>query len=289
MKPKNGLALLGIAILAGACLGVSTNAMRVPRIELLREVRITGAGVLLSDFLPAGAEKSLRARAEEISLGAAPQPGNTRVLERSGVLENISASNGVAEEISVPERMVVSRKARAITVQEVFTAIRSALDHSEISAAANFHLDDILLQTQILVAPGDAGLEVLRSDFDTELKRGRFLLWASHDPKVLPFFVAVRFSGNAPMESFHAIPELRRVGIAQKTLTAPMQIAKAEVLVSPGEQATLVLHSNSFRMIADVVPLQRGSMGQRIQVRVVDTGKIFSALVDGRAHLDVNF
>ncbi len=184
---------------------------------------------------------------------------------------------------------MVSREARAITVQEVFMAIRSALDHSGISAAAHFHLDDILLQTQILVAPGDAGLQVLRSDFDTELQRGRFLLWASHDPKVLPFFVAVRFSGNVPIEGLRAIPELHRVGIAQKPLAVPVQIAKAEVLVSPGEQATLVLHSNSFQMIADVVPLQRGSMGQRIQVRVVDTGKIFSALVDGRAHLQVKF
>ncbi len=289
MKPKSRCALLGIAIFAGACFAPSTNAMRVPRIELLREVRITGAGVLLSDLLPAGAGKSLRARAEEISLGAAPQPGNTRVLERSGVLENISLTNGVAEEISVPERIVVSREARAITVQEVFTAIRSALDHSGISAAANLHPDDILLQTQILVGPGDAGLEVLRSDFDTELKRGRFLLWASHDPKVLPFFVAVRFSGNAPLEGLHAIPELSRVVSAPKLLPVPVQVAKAEVLVSPGEQATLVLHSNSFRMIADVVPLQRGTMGQRIQVRVVDTGKIFSALVDGRAHLEVKF
>ncbi len=218
MKPKSRCALLGIAIVAGACFGVSTNAMRVPRIELLREVRITGAGVLLSDLLPAGAGKSLRARAEEISLGAAPQPGNTRVLERSAVLENISVSKGVAEEISVPERIVISREARAITVQEVFTAIRGALDHSGISAA-NLHLDDILLQTQILVGLGDAGLQVLRSDFDTELKRGRFLMWASHDPKVLPFFVAVRLTGSAPLEGLHAIPELSRVASAPKPFT----------------------------------------------------------------------
>jgi hypothetical protein len=289
MKPKSRRALLGVVIIAAACFGVSTNAMRVPRIELLREVRITGAGVLLSDLLPAGAGKSLRAQAENISLGAAPQPGNTRVLERSAVLENISVTKGVAEEIKVPERIVVSREARAITVQEVFTAIRSALDHSGISTVGNLHLDDILLQTQILVGPGDAGLQVLRSDFDTELKRGRFLLWASNDPKVLPFFVAVRFSGNTPLKGLRAIPELNRVASVPEQLAVPVQIAKAEVLVSPGEQATLVLHSNSFRMIADVLPLQRGSMGQRIQVRVLDTGKIFGALVDGRAHLEVKF
>jgi flagella basal body P-ring formation protein FlgA len=65
--------------------------------------------------------------------------------------------------------------------------------------------------------------------------------------------------------------------------------AKAEVLVSPGEQATLVLRSDALRMTADVVPLERGTMGQRVHVRVMDTGKIFSAQVDGRAHLELNF
>src|SRR4029077_7877617 len=130
MKPKRRSAPLGTAIFAVACFGVSTNAMRIPRIELLREVRVTGASVLLSDLLPVGAKGTLRARAQEIFLGAAPQPGNTRILERSGVLGNIGASQDVAAEIAVPERIVVSRDSRPITVQEVFAAIQNALEHS---------------------------------------------------------------------------------------------------------------------------------------------------------------
>jgi flagella basal body P-ring formation protein FlgA len=59
--------------------------------------------------------------------------------------------------------------------------------------------------------------------------------------------------------------------------------------VVPGETATLLLRSDALRMIADVVPLERGAMGQHVQVRVVDTGKIFRAQVDGRAHLLLNF
>jgi hypothetical protein len=263
--------------------------MRVPRIELLRKARVTGAGVLLSDLLPAGAGESLRARAGEISLGAAPQPGNTRVLERSGVLENIGTSQDVAAEISVPERIVVSRDTRPITVQEVFAAIQTAMERSGISAAANLHPEDILLQTQVLVGPGDAGLEVLRLDFDAALKRARFLLWASHDPKVLPFFVAVRFAGNSPLARLTALKERPLTASKPGLPSAPARSAKAEVLVSPGEQATLLLHSNALRMIADVVPLERGTMGQQVHVRVVDTGKIFSAHVDGRAHLELNF
>jgi Chaperone for flagella basal body P-ring formation len=289
MKPKSRSALLGVAIFTAACSGISTNAMRIPRIELLHEVRVTGASVLLSDLLPAGAGISLRARAEEISLGAAPQPGNTRVLERSGVLENIGASQGIVAEIAVPERIVISRDARPITVQEVFTAIRNALERSGISAAAYLHPEDILLQTQVLVGPGDAGLEVLRSDFDTGLKRGRFLLWPSHDPKVLPFFVAVRFAGDLPLAGLAAVKEGSRAVSQHGLLSAAARSSKAEILVSPGEQATLILHSDALRMIADVVPLERGTMGQQVHVRVMDTGKIFSARVDGRAHLELNF
>jgi len=289
MKLKIRIVLLGIAIFTAACCGISTNAMRIPRIELLREARVTGAGVLLSDLLPIGAGTSLRARAGKISLGAAPQPGNTRILERSGILGNIGASQDVAAEISVPERIVVSRDARPITVQEVFAAIRTAMDRSGMSAAANLHPDDILLQAQVLVGPGDAGLEVLSSDFDAGLKRARFLLWPSHDPKVLPFFVAARISGISPLAGLAALRERSRTGNKPGLLAAPARSAKAEILVSPGEQATLILHSDALRMIAEVIPLERGTMGQQVHVRVVDTGKIFTAQVDGRAHLELNF
>src|SRR6266851_3820065 len=243
MKSKIKGSLLGVAIFTGVCFGASTNAMRIPRIELLREVRVTGASVLLSDLLPEGAGVSLRARAEEISLGAAPQPGNTRVLERSGVLENIGASRDVAAEIAVPERIMVSRDARPISVQEVLTAIRNALEHSGFSGAATLQPEDVLFQTQVLVAPGDAGLEVLRSDFDTGLKRGRFLLRPSHDPKVLPFFVAVNFGEDSHLAVLHSAMGLNRTAGKPDVTLFPAAPAKAEILVSPGVPATLLLRS----------------------------------------------
>jgi len=289
MKSSSRSALFAVAILAAGCFGATAHAMRVPRIELLREAHVTGVNVLLADLLPADAQISLRERAGDISLGLAPQPGSMRILERSGVLENISVRGDVAAQIDVPERIVVSRDARLITVQEVFTAIRSALMNRGIFEGVNLQPEDILLQTQILVAPGDAGLKVIRSDFDAELKLGRFLLWTSQDPKVLPFFVAVRFSGNSPLAGLHGVSEMGRAAGGTKLREVPAQTAKAEVLVSPGQEATLLLQSNAFRMMAEVVPLERGTMGQRIHVRVVDTGKVFSAQVDGRAHLQMNF
>jgi Chaperone for flagella basal body P-ring formation len=289
MRLKSWNVMFGIAIFAAVCSGISTNAMRLPRIELLREVRVTGTNIFLSDLLPAGAEISLHTRAREISLGAAPQPGSMRVLERDGVLQNIGESEDVTAEIAVPERIIVSRDARPITVQEVFAAIRKALEHGGFSVAANLHPEDILLQTQILVGPGDPGLEVLRSDFDSGLRRGRFLLWASHDPKVLPFFVAVRLAESSSLAIPHSVSQSNRAPNVPDLRPAAVVPVKAEILVSPGEQATLLLRSERLRMIADVIPLERGIMGQQVHVRVMDTGKIFRAQVDGRAHLELNF
>jgi flagellar basal body P-ring formation chaperone FlgA len=289
MNLKSGITLFGVAIFLTASFAAPAKAMRMPRIELLREVRVTGASVFLSDLLPADAGASLQTRAGQISLGAAPQPGTTRVLERSGVLENVGAALDVAAEIAVPERMTISCDARPITVQEVFAAIRNAMELGGISAAGSLRPEDIQMQTQILVEPGDAGLQVLRSEFDAGLKRGRFLLWPAHDPKVLPFFATVRFAENGPPGVLHFEEAANRIASQPGARPARVMPAKAEILVAPGETATLLLQSDALRMIADVVPLERGAMGQHVQVRVVDTGKIFRAQVDGRAHLQLNF
>ena len=176
--------------------GNSARAARIPRIELLREVSIAGASVLLSDLLPASAPGSLRARAAEISLGAAPQPGNTRILERDAVERRVGANHEVLLEVAVPERIVVSRDARLITLTEVFVAVRMALQHGGVPAADTLQPEDILLESQVFVSPGDSGLQVMRMDFDRGLRRARFLLWPSRDPKVLPFFVTARLGGE---------------------------------------------------------------------------------------------
>jgi hypothetical protein len=289
MKTNRRIALLAVVCCLGAGMGVSTSAMRAPRIELLNAVRVAGADVLLSDLLPAGVDGSLRVQAGEVSLGAAPQPGTTRILERSGVLENISAGMDIGAEIAVPERITVSREARLITFQEVFSAIQDALGRNASSVGTTLRPEDVLLQTQVLVAPGDAGLQILRSDFDPVLKRGRFLLRASRDPQILPFLVAVRFAANSPPSPFDAVAAMSRKPREPEHASVPAAPVKPEFLVTPGETATLLLESDALRMTADVVPLEKGMMGQSVQVRVVDTGKVFSARVDGRAHLESNF
>jgi hypothetical protein len=279
---------MSVVIAAAFFPGGSARAARVPRIELLREVSVAGARLLLSDLLPEGAPGSLRARATEISLGIAPQLGNTRTLERDAMMNRISVSPDILSEITVPDRVMVSREARPITASEVLGAIRKALEHSGVRAAQTLRPEDILFQSRVFVSPGDAGLQVMRMEFDAGLRRARFLLWPSLDPTVLPFFVTARLDGDLLPAAVHGAEpgqSLSRPGISP----APKPLAAQEILVSPGERATLLLRSATLQMFADVAPLERGALGQQIRVRVLDTGKIFNARVDGRAHLEVKF
>ena len=277
------------AIAAVMFCGTRAQAVRGPRIELLRAVQVNSESVLLSDLLPQNGPGSLRTRATEISLGAAPQLGSTRTLEGPVLLSHMSDSEDILSEIAIPDRIVVSRESRAITVPEVFEAIRKALERSGIRAAGTLQLQDILLQSQVFVSPGDAGLQVMRMDFDAGLRRARFLLWPSRNPRVVPFFATARLDGDSPLAEIHLGADrersMNRPGISSTLKT----LATQQFLVAPGERATLHLLSNTLQMYADVDPLERGTLGQDVRVRVLDTGKIFKAKVDGRAHLELKF
>jgi hypothetical protein len=289
MKSKHREWFPAAAALVAALSATPANAIRAPRIELLREVTVSGAAVALSDLLPANAGDSLRAQAEEVSLGSAPQPGNTRVIGRGGILNEMAGNRELYEAIVVPERVIVSRDARPVALEEVFVAIRHALAKVNVSAAGSLSPENVLLESQILVKAGDPGLQVLRSDFDPGMKRARFLLWPSRDPTVLPFYVtAVLPEYSVPVviaDSKHSAILPTDRGATRTPARAP----KPEILVSPNASATLLLQSATLNMIVDVTPLERGTLGQQVRVRVADTGKVFRAEVDGRGHLEMKF
>jgi hypothetical protein len=289
MKTSSVLVFLSFTFVAGLFFGSAAHGARIPRIELLREIHVAGTSILLSDLLPEGASVPLRKRASEITLGAAPDPGNSRTLEQNVLLCRIGLNSSVLSEIVVPERVLVSREARPIALPEVFEAVRRSLQRDGVAEWSALRPEDILLQSQVLVSRGDAGLQVLRADMDRGLRRGRFLLWPSKYPKVLPFYVTATLQQGSPIDSLPSSAWITPNRNAAAPAAAPAKRARQEVLVSSGQPATLVLHSDVLRMIADVIPLERGALGQRIRVRMVDTGKIFSAQVDGRAHLDCKF
>jgi len=289
MKSKCLIVMMQCAIVASFFFASASRASRVPRIELLREIHVPGTSVLLSDLLPEGAPVALRKRASEIALGTAPQFGNSRILEQVALSTRMGSSPGAFPEIVIPDRVVIWRESRPITLSEVFEAICKSLPRTGKNQWAALRPADLLLQSQVLVSPGDAGLQVLRAETDAALGRARFLLWPSKDPKVVPFFVTARLDKIPAIALVAHGSTIRRETEGPQAPHGPADPARRAILVSAGERATLVLHSDVMRMITDVIPLERGALGARIRVRSADTGKVFSAQVDGRAHLELRF
>jgi Chaperone for flagella basal body P-ring formation len=284
---------VGIAIAALMFSAATARAELEPRVELLSKVSVAGTRVFLSDLLPVSAPSSLCAVAAEISLGAAPQPGSIRILGRDAVERGLGANSETLARLDIPERIVVSRDTRPITLAEVFGAVRGALKVAGAAAWDTLRPVDISFESLVLVGPGDPGLRVMSMDLDRDLGSARFLLWPSRDPKVLPFFVTARRGGkllSAPVHSEMNPDHLVEDGPAPAVSPrGARQGLQQEILVARGERATLTLSSDALRMFVDVVSLEQGAMGQQVRVRILDGGKVFSAVVDGRAHVEATF
>ncbi len=293
MKACRYFLFLGIAAGRFLLFVAPTPATVFPRVALLPEVSVPGTRVLLRDLLPPSAPQSLLTRAAEISFGAAPQPGSIRILGRDLIEHTIGADHEVASQLAVPERIVVSRNVRPVDLQEVFVAVRDALKAGGVPDADSLRLDDLVLESQVLVGPGDPGLRVIDVHADAGLRSARFKLWPSHDPEVLPFFVTARLAAGmrtTPLvtsdESFASAS--RSFGPAAP-VPASDQKKLHEILVARGERATLILRSGTLQMFVDVVSLERGALGQPVRVRTLDGGKVVAAIVDGPAHLSGSF
>src|SRR3954451_5929249 len=77
------------------------------RVRLRAEVTVEGTTVRLSDLLPNNAGRRLKAAAESLSLGRAPQIGSLRVLT-AGELRHLIAETPLSRaEIEIPEQVVV--------------------------------------------------------------------------------------------------------------------------------------------------------------------------------------
>lgn len=232
---------LFVASFAGAFCAARANAVRLPRIELLRDVRA---------------------------------PATT-----AGLLESTAAAG----------RLAAPRDLRPLAVEEVIAAIERALAQQSPPVIENLSAKNVLLESQIQVGKGDPDLQVLRAEFDAGIKRARFLLRAAGDRNALPFYVTLSPSEVLPPSSYFGRGGALGSPTALAAIGSEAKKATPAVLVSPEQSATLALQSNLVGMTAEVVPLERGIMGQWVRVRVMDTGKILRARVDGRAHLEAQF
>ena len=88
----------------------------------------------------------------------------------------------------------------------------------------------------------------------------------------MPFFVMLRWPSAAERDAALRAPVLLREHAARRETKI--------VLVRAGQQATLILQNDKFRIVTPVTCLENGSRGQKIRVRSADHKKVRVAEVE---------
>jgi hypothetical protein len=246
------------------------------RIALLANAQVQGDAVLLADFLPPHVPSRLRAVAESISFGSAPQIGSIRRFSRAAVTAALQDNRFSRDSFLVPEFLTARRAGHILTQQDVFAAIEAALTKSKNVQVPTLRPQDLTLESLIEVPEGPSALEVTQLTFDESIRRARFRLWPRNSPGTLPFYV------TAPIRA-EKLPQ----PISGSNTSALS--ANSAVLVEPRQLARLHLHSANSAMLLVVRPLQPGHLNETIRVRLVTSGRTLQARVIAANSLDAAF
>jgi Chaperone for flagella basal body P-ring formation len=282
-------------MIAGAALGLALSASGEVRgrVRAVHLVRVKADSVTLADFLPAGTPQGVRSRAARIVLGAAPLAGSPRRFSREEIERRLGPE--LAGEIEIPASVVVERRARELSREEVFGAIRAALGKKGFANAAGLHLADVELGMPVMVTEADPGLRVLGMRFDPVLQLAIFRLWTANEHEIRPFDVIVR-----PVDGLGAWLDTAdggarrmqaRARIAERAarMARRMWRPRGKPLVMALRMASLVLVSGTMEIHTTAEALEPGYLGQVIRVRMTNTRQVMRAKVVGTDYLEAGF
>jgi flagella basal body P-ring formation protein FlgA len=211
---------------------------------------------------------------------------------------------------------------RRISRQEIWEVIHAAMREQSIREADGLRPEALHVQASIWVTEDDPGLQVKKVDFDPVRQRTVFQLWASKEPRLLPFEVTTDWAPKADVVVARhdlargAILAAGDVEVTHRLVAARLREAvrcpddaigqrvrrslpagrvlthhnlRPPFLVTAGKPATLVAASPHLRITATVVPLQPGIKGQLIRIRNTMTQRIMKAEVVGAGLLRADF
>ena len=281
--------MVGLAL----ALGAGARAESIARVRLFARARVDAASVTLADLLPAAAPGGMRSRAARIVLGAAPLAGSPRRFSREEIARRLGPE--LAGEIEIPASVVVERRARELSREEVFAAIRWKIEEKGFANAAALGPGDMRLGMPVMVTTADPGLRVLGMKFDPVLHLAVFRLWTAKEQQVRPFDVMVR-----PVDGLGAW--LGRANGGARQFEAPAQVAERVAAIARRERrprgkplvmalrtASLVLVSGTMEIHTTVEALEPGYLGRVIRVRMTNTRQVLRAKVVGTDCLEAGF
>jgi hypothetical protein len=267
------------SVLAFLLPGVAKAGSFPPRVQIQRAIQVEGEMVKLSDFLPPDAPRGLGEICRQVVLGEAPLASSRRVISRVQIEQQLRQFPSTLQQLVIPDQVIVTRKRRRLSSAEILRAIETCLARRQLDGFRTPSLKGLGLQAPVFVTQPDPGLEVRRVDTDFVQRKTRFLLCASKEPQMLPFFVTIG-----------GLPGVRSAGAAvDKVKIRPQATSLPMVLVEVGKPAKLIFETPTLRMTVLVTPLESGVQGQLVSVRNPDTQRVLKAEVVGAGLMHVRF
>jgi Chaperone for flagella basal body P-ring formation len=250
------------------------------RLALLASAETQTDVILLANLLPASADLDLRAAAAKVSLGAAPRIGSVRTISGQSIAAALAQAGLVPNSFVIPEAISVSRPSHLVSRAEIFEAIQSSPVLKSTPQLSGVSENDLQFGGNIRVPAKGTHLSVTKVSYDPFIASVRFQIQPRTIPATLPFYVIVRVPAGSSVSARKA---------AESSVSGDSRTAVAKALpslVEPGQMAQLRLHSRDFEIVLKVRPLQRGSLGELIRVRLPGSGKTLQAHVVGPGVLD---
>lgn len=279
-------------------------------LQLLDSVKVSSATVTLADLIPADAPASVRAAAQAIVLGSAPQAGISRIISQAELAALLSRSPLTPPGLVLPRQVVIKRDIPLVSSRALLAVIQSALKNHPEFDAGSLTASQITLPLPIY-ARADESMAVDAIEQDASGRELRFRIRFLREPQRPAFFVMAPVQVNLPVlvatrslragETIEA-GDLRAVNPrdqldAQKLvgfklrLNAPAGTAVPRTLLTPaplvvaGRPATMTLRGNGYTLTSTVIALQSAAMGQIVTVRNPRTRAIAEARVAGRGQV----
>ena len=263
-------------IIAAAWADACADAIRI---RLLAEVTVQAETLRLSDLLPAEAAAQLKAAAEKVSLGHAPQAGSLRVLTVSELRQAVGEITSDGMVIDIPEQVLVRRQGWPLETE----AVRRTLARSKLSPQFDLSQARITLPTGFTTVVPDPQLEVT-------------VLNPSPDHGCLLAQMRCRkrsACGSFLIEIVFSVPAggiwSRELKLAsEKAGQADMATSVGPILVKPGRMALLVIDGDGLRITQPVLPLKQGRFGERVKVSNPQSHRSWLARVSGEGMLHIS-
>ena len=284
------------------------------QIALVADVSVAGDAIVLADLLPGGrVVERVRGVARGVDLGSTPQLGAARRLRGAAVAEAIEHSGLQPDEFAIPDVIVVQRASRPLDGAEILATIQAAVGEFSLSSGGEAAVlamrpEEMLWDTALRVALGDAGLQVREMFVDLWARRASFRLvtnsGAGVEFAVLGRIAAkpsgVREISQSASQIFGGTKLLRFVGPkrdrnASESAAIPGKAGALDkflnlpVAIVAGGLAQIWLHSENSSIVMQVKALQAGRVGETIRVRLPQNGRTMRAVVTGPAALEAIF